>query len=204
VDPITPGIISDLAANAVTGLIGQVARANARRKTFNEPFIAAIAIEIKNLTLGALSDLSNEISSSELVGVGRFLRGLEFRTFLHSMTVAVASGEYTHARRELLEEMTALLVLCAGLKPNAARKCTELLMPLFVSAADRTIALMRARSDVTITQLIDRAVLKRTLDIYAVQVTELGGYATGTTLAWRTSTRSPPSTAGFCTNIPQS
>lgn len=163
-DPITPGIIAGLAVNAVTGLVGQVARSTGKKESLDDPagpLALRVRVDLNSIVVPVINQLQGEAPEAHITLIAKFLRTAELSNYLHGVAVAVASGEVGRAEPDLTEELSALLVLCARTDPAASRRYAPALLRIFIAACSKVIDHAQRSKNISLGRLRDQAIAEK-------------------------------------------
>lgn len=162
-EPISPGILINLAARGISGAVG------ALRKTKQ----GGAVDELVNRLQGADSDASkfvvaawakfrDKLTDSDIDCVARFLNSPEADVFARSLAISTLTRDLDHYRIELREELVALLALVGGLRLQKAEELRDGLYQLLAETADKVNAELRRCAQRKHGEIVDRAMLEKT------------------------------------------
>jgi len=161
-DPITAGVISGLAVNALTGAAGPVMRRTARNRGLRVQVEQQMLLQGSDeYIISALAQLKGKVGERELDRIGEFLRSVEAQTFVRSVAIAEISQELSRQEAAFQVELTALLVLIARLNASSADLAAEVLLDLVVKSIRRAGAELRRLDPDEYARVSDRAIREK-------------------------------------------
>lgn len=137
-DPITGAILSGLIVEAIVGASGPVSRRFLRGKVkVAESLQQQIDQQSTRVVIAALAELRGKNVSDKSLGlVADFLNSPQGRSLSRRAAVAVLTGNtQSELRRELLEEISACLVVLHAMPIDEAKTCATTVRRIFVEVS---------------------------------------------------------------------